>query len=70
MEVQATTQAKRPLSLRQGPRRGRLFSASPAMPPPTHPRLLQDSLPRGGSRRDEPRWPDPLTRSGHYIRLG
>lgn len=53
-----------------GAKQCRSIGASPARPPLTHPRLLQDSRPGGGSRRHDPRWAAPPARSGHYIRLG
>lgn len=70
MEAQATAQARRARSLRQGPRQCRSIGASPARHPTTHPRLLQDSRPGGGSRRHDPHWAAPPSRTVHYIRLG
>lgn len=70
MEAQATAQARRARSLRQGPRQCRSIGASPARHPTTHPRLLQDSRPGGGSRRHDPHWAAPPSRTVHYIGLG
>lgn len=68
MEAQATAQARRVVSLRKGTSQYRSIRASPARPPPTHPCLLQDSRPGGGSRRHDPHWAAPP--AGQYTTSG